>query len=144
MSDIRLGEGAEDIAFAGMLADLIRQNLAQDPRKSVDFKKLSTTVFIRVTDADVSVSLCFARGSLVVYRGAQGKPGISVATTADLVLALCMLRVVNGMPRIFHRDSRALVRNILRGAVRISGLGRHPIQMLRFSRLMSVNGGPTA
>ena len=140
VSQIELAPGAENVALAGMLADLIRQNLQQHPEKWKDFSKLSTNVFIDVIDAEVSITLAFASGALIVYSGSHGVSNIRVATTADLLLALCMLRVVNGVPRPFHPDSRALIKNMLRGAVKISGIPRNPLQMFRFARLMSVNG----
>jgi hypothetical protein len=140
VSTIRLAVGAEDIGLASMLADLIRQNLEQNPRKLADFQRLAVSVFIDVIDAEVSITLAFAEGALVVHAGSHGEPGISIATSADLLLALCMLRVVKGIPRPFHRDSRALIGNMIRGAVKISGIARNPVQMVRFARLMSVNG----
>ena len=137
---IVLAEGAEDVGIATMLADLIRQNLEQNPRKWNDFRKLATGVFIDVLDAEVSVTLAFSAGALIVHAGLYGEPLIRITTSADVLLGLCMLRVVNGIPRLFHRHSRALIGNMLRGEVRISGIVRNPLQMIHFARLMSVNG----
>ncbi len=137
---IELATGAEKIGIATMLADLIRQNLEQNPRKWVDFRKLATSVFIDVIDAEVSITLVFADGALVVHAGIHGEPRIRIATSADILLALCMLKVVNGIPRPLHRDSRGLIGNMLRREVRISGISRSPVQLVRFARLLSVNG----
>jgi hypothetical protein len=137
---IELASGAEEVALAGLLADLIRQNLEQNPRKWNDFQRLATSVFITVTDAEVSITMAFAAGALVVHAGLHGEPRIRISTTADLLLELCMLRVVNGVLRPFHPDSRSLVEKMLKGAVKISGIPRNPVQMFRFARLMSVNG----
>jgi len=137
---IQLAAGAEEVGLANMLADLIRQNLEQNPRKWSDFQRLATSVFIQVIDAEVSITLAFAGGSLLVHPGSHGEPRIRISTTAELLLGLCMLRVVNGVLRPFHLDSRALIGNMLRGAVKISGIPRNLLQMFRFARLMSVNG----
>ena len=137
---IELAAGAERIGLATMLADLIRQNLEQEPRKRADFQRLSTSVFIDVIDANVSITLAFAGGALMVHAGSYGQPRIRIATTASVLLGLCMLKVVNGIPRPLHPDSRALVRHMLSGDVKITGIPRNPLQMLHFARLMSVNG----
>ncbi len=138
--NIELAAGAENIGVATMLADLIRQNLEQKPRKHADFQRLATTVFIDVTDAQVSITLAFGGGVLTVHPGIFGQPRIRITTSAGVLLALCMLKVVNGIPRPLHPDSRALVGHMLSGAVKISGIPRNPVQMFRFARLMSVNG----
>ena len=137
---IRLAAGAEEVALAGLLADLIAQNLEQNPGKWKDFQRLATSVHIMVIDAEISITLAFSGGALMVHPGSHGEPRIRISTRAELLLALCMLRVVNGVLRPFHPDSRALIGNMLRGAVRISGIPRNPLQMFRFARLMSVNG----
>lgn len=137
---ITLAEGAAEVGLATMLADLIAANLEKDPRKWNDFRRLASRFIIDVVDAEVSITLAFSSGALTVHGGAHGEPDVRIATTAELLLALCMLRVVNGVPRPLHRDSRPVIASILRGAVKIGGLGRRPLQLLRFTRLVSVNG----
>jgi hypothetical protein len=137
---IALAEGAENVGIASMLAQLIRQNLEQVPRKWTDFQKLNTSVFIDVPDAEVSVTLVFTDGALMVHAGMHGEPRIRITTSADVLLGLCMLKVVNGVPRPLHRHSRALIGNMLRGKARIAGILSSPVQLIRFARLLSVNG----
>jgi hypothetical protein len=106
----------------------------------VDFQKLTTSFFIDVVDAEVSITLAFSGGALIVHGGCFGEPQIRITTTSDILLALCMLKVVNGMPRPLHPDSRSLIGHMLKGRVKISGILQSPVQMIRFARLMSVNG----
>jgi hypothetical protein len=132
-------EGTEEVGLAAMLSDLIRQNLEQNPSKWADFNKLATVVSIEVIDAEVTVTLTFARGALDIHTGALDSASIRISTTAELVLALCMVKISHGIPNFFERHGGKLLGSLLKGEVRIAGIARHPIQLVRFTRLMSVN-----
>ena len=136
---IALAAGVENAGLAGMLADLIRQNLEQNPRKRSDFDRLRAVVRISVRDAGVSVTLVFGGGSLVVHGGAFGDPGIRILADAEAVLALCTVRLLFGLPHPFHRGNRAILRRILKGEIRIRLMPGSLSQLLRFMRLMSVS-----
>ena len=135
---VTMAPGAERVGLAGMLADLIRQNVEQNPGKRTDFDRLRTIVYIHVRDADVAATLVFDGGSLVVHGGAYGEPDISISGDAESVLALCMVKIVRGMPHPLHRHNRALVRRLLKREISIQGMSRRPAQLLRFTRLMTV------
>ena len=135
---ITLAEGTRDVGIAGMLADLIRQNLEQNPLKRADFDRLRAVVYIEVRDADVAATLVFDGGSLTVHGGRFGEPALRISADAQSVLALCAMKIVRGLPDPLHRDSRALLGRILTREIRIEGMSRAPMQLLRFTRLMSV------
>jgi hypothetical protein len=135
---VTLAPDAEHVGLAGMLADLIRQNVEQNPGKRTDFEKLRTIVYIHVRDAEVATTLVFDGGSLVVHGGAYGEADIRISGDAESILALCMVKIIRGMPHPLHRHNRAIVRRILRGEIRIEGIPRSPGQLLRFTRLMTV------
>lgn len=135
---IALAPDARDVGLAAMLADLIRQSLEQNPRKRVDFDRLDTVIQIHVRDADVTVSLVFETGRLVVHGGACGEPRIRISADAEAVLALCMVKLVAGVPHPLHRHNRRLIRMIATGEIRVEGIPRSPLQLLRFTRLVSV------
>jgi len=136
---IRLAPGAENIGLATMLSDLIRQNLEQNPGKWADFDKLDAHICLEARDADVTVTLEFARGRLVIH-GTCGAPSIHISATAEALLTLPIVRIVAGLPHLFGPKGRGLRRGLLTGRVRIAGIFLKPIQLIRFTRLMSVNG----
>lgn len=123
-----------------MLADLIRQNLEQNPRKGADFSRLSTAVAMDVRDAEVAITLVFSRGSLVIHGGIHGVPEIRIHADAESLLALPRVRIIGGLPYLFGPDGRGLRNGLLTGAVKIHGMFRHPVTLVRFTRLMSING----
>ncbi len=135
---IRLAPGAEEVGLAVMLADLIRQNLEQDPARWEDFEKLDAHICLEAHDAEVTVTLEFARGTLLIH-GERGAPSIHISSTAEGLLSLPVVRIVAGLPHLFGPKGRGLRRGLLTGKVKISGIFLKPIQLIRFTRLMSVN-----
>jgi hypothetical protein len=123
-----------------MLSDLIRQNLEQHPAKMADFLKLEGAIAIEVYDAGVAITLEFNRGNLVIHGGIRDTPLISITTTAETLLSLAMLRIVRGVPNLFSPEGFGLAKALFKKELAIGGLLRGPIQLIRFTRLMSVNG----
>ncbi len=151
---VTLAPDTPDAGLAAMLADLIRQNMARDPRKEADFSKLGSTVAITAPDAEVSIILAFKRGALVVADGgpesagstpeASGRdhqqPDIRITADAKTVLDLAMIRISGGVPMVLGADGRRVLKKLFTRDLRIIGLLRHPIQLVRLTRLISVNG----
>jgi len=135
---IILAPDAHEVGLAGMLADLIRQSIQQNPGKRADFDRLNTVVRIHVRDAEVTVTLVFEGGRLTLHGGARIPARIRISADSDAVLALCMVKLVGGMPHPLHHHNRRLIRMIARGEIHIEGIPRNPLQLLRFTRLVSV------
>jgi hypothetical protein len=134
---IRLAPGAENVGLAVMLADLIRQNLEQNPGKWADFDRLDALVCLEARDADVTVTLVFAHGTLIIHEGC-GNSVIRISAAAKALLALPAVRIVAGFPYLFGSRGRGLRRGLLSGRVRIAGMLLRPVQLIRFTRLISV------
>jgi len=137
---VRLAEGAEEVGLAVMLAELIQQNLEQSPRKWADFTRLHSLISLEAVDADVAVTLAFDLNSLVVHRGIRGTPDIRISASAEGLLGLAAVRIVAGLPSLFGHEAKGLRSGLLTGQVKIAGALRRPAQLVRFTRLMSVNG----
>jgi hypothetical protein len=135
---VLLGPGVEDAGLAAMLADLVRQNLAQDPRKRADFERLDGAVVIEARDAEVAVTLMFSRDGLTVEAGARAAPRVRIAADSQTILALAQVKIVAGLPMVFDVQGRALVKELLRGSVRITPLAGNIGMLLRLTRLLSV------
>jgi hypothetical protein len=143
---IRLAPGAENNAFATMLADLVRQNLESKPHKKKDFDRLSGTVALVADDADVALTLEFSRGELVLHDGIKNVPDVTVRGTSDAIMALSNVPLTRplALPLPTDRSSLEVMREMVRatrtGELRIFGLFRHFGMMSRLTRVMSVNG----
>jgi hypothetical protein len=143
---ISLAPGAENNAFAAMLADLVRQNLESKPHKQKDFDQLSGTVALVADDADVALTLEFKKGSLVLHDGIWHVPDVTVRGTSDAIMALSNVPLTKplALPVPTDRPSFEVMREMVRatrsGELRIFGLFRHFGMMSRLTRVMSVNG----
>ncbi|MCW5837491.1 MAG: hypothetical protein KIS78_34180 [Labilithrix sp.] len=162
---IELAPGAEDNAFATMLADLVRQNLESKPHKRRDFDALDGKIALVADDADVALTLEFtparfparprlfggARpggdgGRLTLHDGIKGVPDVAVRGSADSIMALSNVPLVRplGLPLPTDRPSfdvlRGMVRSSFTGELRIYGMFGNILLLSRLTRVMSVNG----
>jgi len=136
---VTLAPGAEAVGLAVMIADLIRQNLAQRPGKWSDFSRLRSRISLEARDAEVSITLAFSEGGVTVHGGIQGDPEIRISATAEALLRLAAVRIVAGLPFLFGSPGRELRAALITGQVRIAGVLRRPAELMRFTRLVSVN-----
>jgi hypothetical protein len=143
---IALAPGAENNAFASMLADLVRQNLETKPHKKKDFDALEGTVALVADDADVALTLEFKKGELVLHDGIRGVPDVAVRGTADAIMALSNVPLTRplALPVPTDRASLDVLRDMVRatrtGELKIYGMLRHFGLLSRLTRVMSVNG----
>lgn len=147
---IELAPGAEDNAFATMLGDLVRQNLASKAHKRKDFDALAGSVALVADDADVALTLEFQRdgdrGKLIIHDGIRGMPDVTVRGTADMIMALSNMPLTRPLALPLPTDRPALdvvlgmVRATRAGELRIHGLVGNMGLLSRLTRVMSVNG----
>ncbi len=149
--DISLAPGAENNGLAVMLGDLVKQNLEAKPRKKRDFQALHGAVAIVAEDAEVALTLVFARGSLKIHDGIFGVPDVTVRAGSDVILALSNLPITRplGLPLPGLRDLRdkgqiealrTVWSGMRDGTFHSYGAAFHPALMMRLTRVMSVNG----
>ena len=130
---------AQGAGLAGMMADLISANLRRKPHKQKDFSRLDVFITLEAVDAEVAVTLEFRKGSLVVHGTDDQRPGIRISASSEMLLRLAAVNITLGLPNLLDRDAGALRRGLLSGAVKMKGALRRPVQLVRFTRLVSVN-----
>lgn len=152
MSDlsITLGPGAENNAFASMLADLVRQNLESKPHKKKDFAVLArgrgVSIALVADDAEVAVTLAFERGCLVVHDGIRGVPDVAVRGSADSIMAMSNIPLTRPLALPIPTDRSALdvlvsmARATRSGELKVLGMIGNFGVLSRLTRVMSVNG----
>lgn len=148
---IELAPGADENAFATMLADLVRQNLESKPHKKKDFDALDGTVALIADDADVALTLEFKGrkgepGRLVVHDGIKGVPDVAVRGSADAIMGLSNVPLTRFLQLPVPTDRpalevlRGMVRASVTGELKIYGMFSHMGLLSRLTRVMSVNG----
>jgi len=143
---IIVAPGAEDNAFAQMLAELVRQNLESKPHKLRDFEALDGTVALVADDADVALTLEFRLGRLTLHDGIKGVPDVAVRGSSDAIMALSNVPLTRplGLPIPTDRASlgalRAMVGQSVSGELKVFGMLGNLGLLGRLTRVMSVNG----
>jgi hypothetical protein len=129
---------ADEIPFAGILSDLLRENLAQHPEKREVFRKMRGSVVIDLVDIETVVTLVFTGGGLRIEAGAVENPALIIRTVSDRVMDLNALRIVGGFPWYFDEAGRKVVGHLLTGRLKIDGMFAHPALLTRLTIIMSV------
>lgn len=150
---IALAPGAEDNAFATMLADLVRQNLESKPHKKKDFAKLAkanrgrgVTIALVADDADVALTLEFRNERLVLHDGIKGVPDVAVRGSSDAIMTMSNIPLTKplGLPIPLDRGGLDVLRDMARMTrtkeVQIFGMLGNFAVLSWLTRVMSVNG----
>jgi hypothetical protein len=132
---IRLADEAPS-GLASMLGDLLGQNLARHPERNALLEHAVSS--IEAPDADVAVTITLTPLAIVVAGGVDGRATVHVRAPSDRLLALVASPLRFGLPDVFSAEGRAVVTDLLRGRLRVRGLVRHPGQVARLTRLLSV------
>ena len=129
---------ASEIPFAGILTDLLTENLAQHPKKREVFRKMRGAVVIDLVDIETVVTLVFTGGALRIEGSASKNPDLIIRTASDRVMDLNALWIVGGLPWYFDEAGRKVVAHLLAGRLKIDGMFTHPVLLTRLTIVMSV------
>jgi hypothetical protein len=135
---IIVDDSATDNGLAQMLADLLRQNLEQNPKKIRYFNKLGLSVAITAPDAEVQLTIFFNRGNCTIYDGVTGKPHLHIITDSANIMSLSAAPVRLGLPDPFESAGRDLIKKIFTGELKIRGMFRHPLAVTCLTNVFSV------
>lgn len=135
---ISFAEGAEETALAAMLAEIIESNLENGGSRVKAFRSLRSAVHINAADAGVEITLEFKKGHLTVHAGKPLPPAISIEAESATLLELTNLKIKGGLPFFFDETGRGVVKKLLRGELKIKGLLRHPLELVRLTKVLSV------
>ncbi|MBW2703800.1 MAG: hypothetical protein JRF33_23525 [Deltaproteobacteria bacterium] len=138
---IVLDPGAEENGLALMLADLLRQNMEENPEKRKVFNLIKSVVAITSTDAEVSLTLFFNRGNCVIFDGVVGRPALHIEAESETILGLSTVPIKLYLPDLMDPAGRGLVTNLFNKKLKITGLAFHPMTLLLLTNVMSVGSG---
>lgn len=138
MARIEFGPGIEDGGMAMMMADIIKSNLEEKPRRLKNFNALNGNIYLKAEDAEVDMTLVFNKGSLSIHNGKAGIPKIGIVTDSGTLLNLANISIKFGLPYYLDATGREVIIKLVTGKLKIKGLITHPIMLTRFTKLMSV------
>ncbi len=122
-----------------MLKDLMEQNLEQNPHKVPDFVKMNIAIGLTITDADIVLTMVFARGTLTIHPGLVGRPGLLIKAEAETIMNLSNVKLKWGFPYYFDETGQEIITAMKTGRLKMKGMVRHFISLVRLSRVMSVH-----
>jgi hypothetical protein len=138
MAAIELSPGADENGLATMVATLIAQNLADDPRRARAFERLAGRVAIVAEDANAATTLDFRRGRLVVHDGIVGIPDLTIRGGYEQIGDMSRMERLGPLPDPRGPVNRALARALRQGKLRIHGLPRALPILVRMGVLLAV------
>ena len=138
METVSIENRAEEVPFAGILADLLNGNLSQNPGKQAVFRRMRGIAAIDLADIETAVTLFFERGRLRIEPGVAGKPGLLIRTASDHVMDLNALKIVGALPWYFDEAGRRVLAHLVTGRLKITGMFSHPVLLTRLTKIMSV------
>jgi hypothetical protein len=146
-TEVRLAPGAEENGLANMLADLLRQNLEARPVARARFEAMRGRIVLHARDAEVTLTLDFGGGFVVLHDGALPSPDATIEADADAIVTMSRLplRTRWELPIFDPRDERdrdawAAWRGVLAGA-QVHTVPHRPRAiplLLRFTSVLSV------
>ena len=106
--DVRLAPEAEANGLAQMLADLLRQNLEARPVARTRFAAMRGRIVLHARDAEVTMTLDFRQGYVVIHDGALPSPDATIEADADAIVTMSRLplRTRWELPIFDPRDAR--------------------------------------
>ncbi len=138
---IELYPGAEDSAFASMMLELLRQNMADHPAKLAHFAKMRGRVTLVAEDIDAAVTLRFDAGKLSVHRGVHGIPDLVIRGDSNVLVDLSRIPKssrLKALPSVSSEPARAVGRALKEKRLRLFGALTHPRLALHLSEVLSI------
>jgi hypothetical protein len=127
----------EPSGLASMVGTLIEQNLEREPNRLRLLR--SSVVSIAAPDAGVEITVQTSSGHVVVANGSDRTAHLRIAADAQTLLELTAAPLRFGLPDLFDRRGRTVLRDVLLRRIRIGGMVRHPRRLARFTMLLSVS-----
>jgi hypothetical protein len=149
MDVVTLDALAADNGLALMLQGLLAESIANSTDKRHDFEQMESTFGIVAPDAEVTVTLEFARGRCTIYDGLRHEPALVITADSGKIPELSLLSIRYGLPWLLDDNGKNFVRALVKREIRIDGLIRIPptpfktaraaLDLVRLTRILSVN-----
>src|SRR5205814_35454 len=110
---VSIDRGAGKNGLALLIARLLEENLASDPARCRQLRRLRAVVGLRATDAGVAVTLAFRGGHLTLYDGLRGDADVVIEARGEQLVQLALISVWRGYPHVLDSRGRALTRDLL-------------------------------
>lgn len=127
---------ARDNGLATMLAEMMRQNLADHPRRTGSLRRARGRIAVFAEDAEVATSIDF-EGTRALFRdGIVGVPDLTIRGGYEPIGDLARMEHIGPLPDPRGPVNRSLFRAWREGRLRVFGLPRALPLLLAFGEAM--------
>ena len=136
------GATMPDAAFRELVQGLIDANLVRQPARALRVSRREAACLV-ATDADVAVTIQMlpgarrSPGTVLVHDGRDPWAEVVVRAEGIALLELAATPLRFDLPDVMTRDGRDVVRQLVRGRIRVQGMVRHLGTVRRLSMLLS-------
>ena len=139
MAAIELAPGADENGLATMLATLMAENVASHPARQRTLDRLRGRVAIVAEDAEVSLTMEFRGGRVVLHHGIVGLPDLTIRGEAELIGDMSRMESVGPLPDPRGEVNRTMWRALREKRLRIHGLPRALPLLLGMGEVLAVS-----
>jgi len=139
MASIQIADGSESCAMAGMLANLLEENIKGNPKKKAILRAMNTVVGIKITDIDLAITLDFNYGNLTLYEGIEITPQVMIETESAHMLELSNIPMRFGLPNLLSPQGKDMLKLGLTGKLKMTAMPWHMLNVLRLTQIMSID-----
>jgi hypothetical protein len=129
---------ANEIPFSYIISELLETNLKQNPHKMRTFNNLYGIVAIDLKDIEATVTIHFSGGRATIKEGIVGTPDLIIRTDSDKVIGLNSLNIKFGLPYYLDEPGREVIKQLIKGELKVEGMLAHPFMLTRLTKIMSV------
>jgi len=131
---------ASDNGLASMIGTLISQNLEDHQELRSDLARMHGRVALIAEDVEVSLTLQFMQGRLLIHDGIVGLPDITLRAGSDEILSLSLVESTTlGLPDLRGEHLQKVAKGLWQGRLRLYGFAANLPLLLRLNRLMAVS-----
>ncbi len=147
---VLIAPGAIAAGFAGMMGQLLQQNLETHPERARLLDRMEGRLAMEASDIGARATFVFGDGRVLVHDGFDGLPDVLVrASSQDLmrlsqplplvVVPLLGRRVKLSLPDVRSEQLRELLRTLAERRIEVRGLPWGLPLLVRFGRLLAID-----
>ena len=134
---------ADNLHPMGQFFQAMLLNLLKEPRKVRIAEKLDLAVAIEPTDhPDNALTVAFSKGRVVLEGRTVPKPDVKIKCELNTLLKLARVPAGPAVIKFLRTDEgKDLVAKVFSGKLKIKGIARHPLGMMKFAKFLAPGSG---
>jgi hypothetical protein len=135
--------GADDLHVLGRFMRALLLNFLREPRKVKAIEKLDLVVAMDPTGhPDSALTMTFRGGHVTLEGGVAPKPDIVLRCEPAVLMKLARMPAGPAAIKFLRtHEGKDIMARMRSGELRIKGIARHPLGMMKFSKFLAPSAG---